>query len=159
MKLKIRNLFVTAVVLFPLLNGSVASAFYDPVLGRWLNRDPLGEIGFQSIQNTVFGRGDDDFNLYRFVKNDGINHQDSFGLDCGGHTVSQSGNVTVKFYPNPNTSGGPCCMTIKTGKDGNSKIVLPNGSTVNIYPNTCISTCQDGGGCPPTPSCSSGIRG
>ncbi|MCP3933555.1 MAG: RHS repeat-associated core domain-containing protein [Bacteroidetes bacterium] len=40
--------------------------YYDPELGRWINRDPYDENG-----------GD---NLYAFVNNDGINGYDSFGL-------------------------------------------------------------------------------
>jgi len=40
--------------------------FYDPALGQWPNRDPLGETG--------------GINLYGFVGNDGINKIDAFGL-------------------------------------------------------------------------------
>jgi RHS repeat-associated protein len=39
---------------------------YRPDLGRWLSRDPLGEIG--------------GFNLYGFIGNDGINKSDVLGL-------------------------------------------------------------------------------
>lgn len=39
---------------------------YDPEVGRWLNRDPLQEIG--------------GLNLYAFVKNNGINTLDYLGL-------------------------------------------------------------------------------
>jgi len=41
--------------------------FYSPVLGRWINRDPLG-----------FGGGD--LNLYGFVKNDPVSWIDPLGL-------------------------------------------------------------------------------
>jgi hypothetical protein len=44
----------------------LASAFYDPKVGRWLNRDPLGTAGGA--------------NLYCFAGNDGINRIDPFGL-------------------------------------------------------------------------------
>ena len=40
--------------------------YYDPVTGRWLNRDPLGEAG--------------GLNLYGFVGNDPINSIDLLGL-------------------------------------------------------------------------------
>jgi RHS repeat-associated protein len=43
--------------------------FYDPDLQRWLNRDPIMEMG--------------GINLYRFVANNPINYLDSFGLGGG----------------------------------------------------------------------------
>jgi hypothetical protein len=53
----------------------MASAFYDPSLGRWLNRDPIKEEG--------------GINLCVFAGQDPINHIDPFGLaryhrDCNG---------------------------------------------------------------------------
>jgi RHS repeat-associated protein len=42
---------------------------YDPLVGRWLSRDPIGEIG------------DSQFNLYTFVGNAPSNHIDPHGLD------------------------------------------------------------------------------
>ena len=45
--------------------ASLAEAFYNPSTGRWLNRDPIEELG---------GR-----NLYGFVDNDGINKIDRDG--------------------------------------------------------------------------------
>jgi uncharacterized protein RhaS with RHS repeats len=44
-----------------------ASAFYDPSLGRWINRDPIGEAG--------------GLNLYTFVQNRPVNAVDRNGLD------------------------------------------------------------------------------
>ena len=46
-----------------------ASAFYDSGLGRWLNRDPIGERG--------------GINLYGVVGNDPVNRIDLFGLAYG----------------------------------------------------------------------------
>ncbi len=40
--------------------------YYDPNLQRWPNRDPIGEQG--------------GVNLYGFVRNDGVDHVDCFGL-------------------------------------------------------------------------------
>ena len=41
--------------------------YYSPSLGRFLNRDPLGEAGGQ--------------NLYCFVENDPVNNWDYFGME------------------------------------------------------------------------------
>jgi uncharacterized protein RhaS with RHS repeats len=45
---------------------SIASAHYDPAMGRWLNRDPVAENGGE--------------NLYGFVGNDGVNKWDLWGM-------------------------------------------------------------------------------
>ncbi len=46
---------------------SIASAHYDPAMGRWLNRDPIAENG--------------GVNLYGFVGNDGVSGVDVLGLN------------------------------------------------------------------------------
>ena len=46
-----------------------ASGFYDPNIGRWVNRDPIGERG--------------GIDLYRFVGNDPTDYVDEFGLRYG----------------------------------------------------------------------------
>ena len=55
-------------ILFLLLTllTSIASAHYDPAMGRWLNRDPIAENG--------------GVNLYGFVGNDGLDKWDIHGL-------------------------------------------------------------------------------
>src|SRR5260370_28785198 len=53
--------------------------FYDPNLQRWINRDPLGEPGFEVMRHKwTFVLGDGP-NVYRFVQNDSVNHFDSLG--------------------------------------------------------------------------------
>src|SRR5207249_4362990 len=56
--------------------------FYDPNLQRWINRDPLGEPGFELIRGTsdyvsVTGDGP---NLYAFVRNGPLQAIDLLGL-------------------------------------------------------------------------------
>jgi len=45
--------------------------YYDADMGRWLNRDPIGEVGGS--------------NIYGFVQNDGINYWDRLGLIAWSH--------------------------------------------------------------------------
>jgi RHS repeat-associated protein len=72
--------------------------FYDPNLQRWINRDPLGEPGFETLQGrssilagTLFSsylrpRGDI---LYAYVLNGPVNHYDPLGLvDRGPGTMA-----------------------------------------------------------------------
>jgi hypothetical protein len=68
----LKRKFASSLALIVLLSATqLASAFYDPNLGRWLNRDPdpkeeAGEV-----------------NLYGYVENDPINSRDFFGLQGG----------------------------------------------------------------------------
>ena len=52
--------------LIGILFGQSASAFYDPSIQRWLNRDPIGESG------GIF--------LYQFISNDPLGYVDIHGL-------------------------------------------------------------------------------
>jgi RHS repeat-associated protein len=54
--------------------------FYEPNFQRWLNRDPLGEAGFEVLRvkgPNILGDGP---NPYVFVRNHPINSIDAFGL-------------------------------------------------------------------------------
>ena len=64
MKTLLRCLFL---FIFGLLFTQTASATYDPHVGRFLSRDPLGEAG--------------GFNQYAYCGNDPINRHDPLGLD------------------------------------------------------------------------------
>ncbi len=55
-----------------------AQAFYEPSLGRFINRDPINELG--------------GLNLYGFVRNNPIMHVDPLGLACGS-------GITEKIIP------------------------------------------------------------
>jgi len=61
-----RNLFVLATVGVVFI-ANIASAFYSPDTGRWLNRDPIQEAG--------------GLNLYDYVANNPINWIDPLGQD------------------------------------------------------------------------------
>jgi len=59
--------FLSLPLLLVWLLSSIASAHYDPTLGRWLNRDPI------EVEGGI--------NLYGFVENDALNSTDYLGLD------------------------------------------------------------------------------
>jgi hypothetical protein len=63
--MKTQHIFLVAGLLF-VLGTFAASAFYDPVAQRWLNRDPIEELG--------------GLNLYNFLGNDPVDVSDPLGL-------------------------------------------------------------------------------
>jgi hypothetical protein len=70
------------------LTEQAVHAFYDPSLGRWINRDPIRELGFETLRAGYARkgkptRGERD-NLYRFVENNSISKWDYLGLDNPG---------------------------------------------------------------------------
>jgi len=54
--------------------------YYDPGTGRWPNRDPLGELGFETLRRGKPNLLGDGPNLYTFVQNDPVDRTDSLGL-------------------------------------------------------------------------------
>ena len=58
------------------------SAFYDSGLGRWINRDPFPDAGFQELlpDDAAPRFGLDNGNAFQFVDHAPINHFDPLGL-------------------------------------------------------------------------------
>jgi len=73
--------------------------FYNPQLGRWLSRDPIGEEG--------------GINLYLIGQNDTINAQDKDGLSpTWPSRVVSDGTIiydTPDWFMHPPDEGKPCC--------------------------------------------------
>lgn len=78
--------------------------YYDSNLQRWINRDPLGEVGFETSRRHRFLPGllshrpveiSQGPELFRFVQNDPIEVADINGLECGYN------------YPSPGVMTGP----------------------------------------------------
>jgi RHS repeat-associated protein len=80
--------------------------FYDPVTGRWLNRDPIGERGGA--------------NLVGFVKNQPISIIDRLGLQLGGHGFPGR--------PISPPTGDPCCED-RCDEEGRLEVVDAEGTT------------------------------
>jgi hypothetical protein len=78
-----------AVLLTLLATVHVALGWYDPSLGRWIQRDPIGA---------------GDINLYRFVQNDPENRVDPFGFNS--LTFPMPDGTTLWFGPYPKTPPG-----------------------------------------------------
>ena len=75
------NIILIFVALAYWLGLCNASAFYDPGQQRWLNRDPIGEQGFEVVRwkKASIERHS---NLYEFVNNNPLEHIDYFGLSA-----------------------------------------------------------------------------
>lgn len=76
---KLRWLIVTVIALTGLLPS--ARAFYAPAEQRWLNRDPISEMGFELLHaHKRSALVSADGNLFRMVLNDPANQVDPYGL-------------------------------------------------------------------------------
>jgi hypothetical protein len=84
---------LTLPLLLVWLLSSIASAHYDPTLGRWFKRDPITEDG--------------GVNLYGFVENEVIGRIDMLGLDsideinrncCDAATIKKGADELEKRY-------------------------------------------------------------
>ena len=89
--MKSRIQFLTsALILLALLSATnLASAYYDPGVQRWLNRDPFLEPGFETVRNDIpaglrrlqsLGEFVERPNLYTFTDNEPVSHRDPNGL-------------------------------------------------------------------------------
>lgn len=60
------------------------NAFYNPQPGRWLNRDPIEEKGFQFLTKNELRKLSEDSTLYEFVNNSPTHTIDLLGLKTPG---------------------------------------------------------------------------
>lgn len=72
-------LFLVPIFIMLFFATQTASAFYNPNTGRWLSRDPLGDLGFKLV---FAGKSKmvEDKNDYLFIRNDPLRLHDNFGL-------------------------------------------------------------------------------
>ena len=87
MKTRMNIVGMALTLLALLFSAHTASAYYDPGVQRWVNRDPMGERGFEVLRDpisyngaTLLLRRKAGSNPFEFVVNDAPNQHDEFGL-------------------------------------------------------------------------------
>ena len=93
--------------------------WYDPVTGRWMSKDPIGEKG--------------GVNLYGFVGNDGVKMTDMLGLDVGPGAHLPGSNPIPIWMPSINGGGSgrtATGTTVSLALGGNGpSVTYPYGYT------------------------------
>jgi RHS repeat-associated protein len=85
--------------------------WYDPVVGRWLSRDPIGEVGFMRLRRPRIGEAVA-ANTYGYVGNVPLVNVDALGL---AHIVN---NTSFKIFALVNVALSETCikyLELKTG--------------------------------------------
>ena|SRR5436190_20523857 len=126
--------------------SETASAFYHPQMQRWINRDPLMELGFESIKIHRFAESPvttmSGANVYEFVDNNPMFEVDPLGLQI----------IILPPFPIPPRPSGGCSVadvakcTAQCRRNGSSGscymltvyIPLPCGGLWPIRVPTCI---------------------
>ena len=81
--------------------------YYDPSTGRWLSRDPIGELGFKKVNpNTEDFLTGEEENLYSLVRNSPISYFDTLGLFCENPCEEAR---KKNLHLNPVAAGGVIC--------------------------------------------------
>jgi len=76
--------------------------YYDPSTGRWPNRDPIGEPGFELLRRKQASASTGEPNRYLFVKNNPLQNIDPEGLDLITITYTNGTTVTYGTFSSPN---------------------------------------------------------
>jgi RHS repeat-associated protein len=103
----IKNKFTSSLIISVFLCAAqLVSAFYDPSLGRWINRDPIGDSGFDAIREQATSLLVDNLNRHRLVSNNPVNNIDYMGLaavpsgTCSGATPLNNNSAECEKYGN-----------------------------------------------------------
>jgi RHS repeat-associated protein len=97
-------------VLCGLVCAPTASAYYDPGVQRWINRDPIDEPGSQVTTGRLVGStAPEEPNQHSFVKNTPVNTTDALGL-----AVAKEAEVC--FAASPLYPDDPACEKYGEGQ-------------------------------------------
>lgn len=104
MKSSVTSLLFLLLLLLPIPR---ASAYYDPGVQRWVNRDPINEPGFEALPRrtgaVVLMGATQSPSLFTFVGNRPVRGLDTFGLQMVGLPFPSGGAVNGQT---PGTIGG-----------------------------------------------------
>jgi len=100
MTIQMKPLLWPSALLALLSAPTLASAYYDPGVQRWINRDPLLEPGFEIVRSAYapsgaprgflsFGEFLEGLSLYGFLRNTPTMHVDPFGTVTAWYCVCQ----------------------------------------------------------------------
>lgn len=109
MNMKMIDFAIKAAVLIATVvcSARTASAFYDPGMQQWLNRDPLADLGFQTtrtLRTSLFHSRD--WRSYQYVFNEPLRFFDAFGL------------IPIMAPPSSSSGAGGGIPPIDTGGGG-----------------------------------------
>jgi RHS repeat-associated protein len=112
MKAQKRFWKLTLMVLVLLGGLRTATAYYDPGAQRWVNRDPLGESGFEAIRRRSPILVTEGSNPYQFVHQNPVNRNDMWGLVSNQNPTPEPtpcGKPKLPTYPqlSPNCAKDP----------------------------------------------------
>jgi hypothetical protein len=154
-----RTIFATFTVL---ASVATASAFYNPKVGRWLTRDPIGEPGFVTVGGARPAVDYDDSELgissskpqrepgdYVFVLNDSVGRVDALGLiSFNGCDAGKQAELTAAWNAACDKINDPdfgCCLGDSTFHKlmkrrctfGNIRFFCRQNGTALCNSNTC----------------------
>ena len=129
MKTLRKTLFAIAVIIFTAQAHAVMylARPYDPNMGRWLSRDPIGEEG--------------GVNLYGFVGNRPIDEVDALGLEI----VEDRTHGSEEFWKNYDRAMGYMMKSAK-GRDMINALKNDKNCVVRVESNKGAAVSQTGGG-------------
>lgn len=109
--------FILSVLI--LISSAISSfAYYHPDEGRWISRDPIGEV--------------DGHNLYLMCKNNAINSHDLLGLAAISVKVSYVGHsLGIPFHTMPNITAKCECFNLRLTREYSLTCVITAYPQVN----------------------------
>jgi len=160
MKTQIRPLLWSLALLALFSTPRLASAYYDPGVQRWINRDPLADVSADSLPamnqgvSVTLWEQEEGANLYAFVRNNPATNLDKEGRDpitpaemisppaAGGARCTRCTITGYTIYKSPyGTPIRRACHYECSG--GDDSVTWTRSVTVDVGPKTPCPTGQD----------------